>query len=60
MLIDDERKENHKSSIFFKKYCFRDTVRVSNTLDPDQAGKFVGPEMGPNCLQRFSADDMSR
>ena len=25
----------------------------TNTLDPDQAG----PDLGPNCLQRLSADD---
>ena len=22
-------------------------------LDPDQAQHFVGPDLGPNCLQRF-------
>ena len=30
--------------------------RVSNSLDPDQAQHFVGPDLGPNCLQRLSAD----
>ena len=29
------------------------TIRVSNSLDPDQARHFVGPDLGPNCLQRF-------
>ena len=24
---------------------------VSNGLDPDQARHFVGPDLGPNCLQ---------
>ena len=24
---------------------------VSNSLDPDQARHFVGPDLGPNCLQ---------
>ena len=33
---------------------------MSNSLDPDQAGHFVGPDLGPNCLQRLSADDKSR
>ena len=28
-------------------------------LDPDQAWCFVGPDPGPNCLQRLSADDKS-
>ena len=26
---------------------------VSNSLDPDQARHFVGPDLGSNCLQRF-------
>ena len=30
--------------------------RVSNSLDPDQGGRFVGPDLGPNCLQRSSAE----
>ena len=29
---------------------------MSNSLDPDQARHFVGPGLGPNCLQRLSAD----
>ena len=35
---------------------FFNTMRVSNSLDPDQAGHFVRPDLGPNCLQRLSAD----
>ena len=35
-------------------------MRVSNGLDPDQERRFVCPDLGPNCLQRFSADDPSR
>ena len=35
---------------------FFNTTRVSNSLDPDQARLFVGPDLGPNCLQRLSAD----
>ena len=31
---------------------FFNTIRVSNSLDPDQARHFVGPDLGPNCLQR--------
>ena len=30
---------------------------MSNSLDPDQAGKNVRPDLGPNCLQRSSAAD---
>ena len=33
---------------------------MSNNLDPDQARPFVGPDLGPNCLQKLSADDNSR
>ena len=28
---------------------------MSNDLDPDQDRRFVGPDLGPNCLQRVSA-----
>ena len=44
---------------FFKKRNFRNTIRVSNSLDPDQASRFFRPDLGPNCLQRLSADDKS-
>ena len=44
--------------LFLKKY-FRNTNRVSNSLDPDQVQRFVVPDLGPNCLQRLSADDKS-
>ena len=33
---------------------------MSNRLDPDQARQIVGSDLGPNCLQRLSADDISR
>ena len=33
---------------------------VSNSLDPDQAQCFVGPDLSLNFLQRLSADDTSR
>ena len=32
---------------------------VSNSLDPDQAGHLVGPDLGQNCLQRSTKDDTS-
>ena len=43
----------------FSKKTFRNTIRVSNSLDPDQARHFVRPDLGPNCLQRLPADDKS-
>ena len=33
---------------------------MSNSLDPDQARHFVGPDLGPNCLQKLSVDDTSK
>ena len=33
------------------------TIRVSYGFDPDQDRHFVGPDLGPNCLQLLSADD---
>ena len=33
---------------------------MSNSLELDQARHFVGPDLGPNCLQRLSADDSCR
>ena len=44
----------------FLKNSFRNTIRVSNSLDPDQARHFVGPDLGPNCWPRISADGASR
>ena len=42
------------------KNSFRNIIRVSNSLAPDQARQNVGPDLGPNCLQRLSADDTRR
>ena len=46
---------------FFKiklfKKIFRNTMRVSNSLNPDQDGHFVRPDLGPNCLKRSAAED---
>ena len=33
---------------------------MSNSLDPEQDRGFIGPDLGPNCLRRLSADDVSR
>ena len=52
------------SADFFKinilKNSFGNTIKVSNSLNPDQARHFVGPDLDPNCLQRLSADDTSK
>ena len=46
-----------KISLFFSKKSFGNIRRVPSSLDPDYA---CGPDLGPNCLQRLSADDTSR
>ena len=33
---------------------------MSNSLDPNQARRIVGPDLGPNCLPRLSANDTGR
>ena len=38
---------------FFNNKKFRNTIRVSNNLDPDQARHFVGPDLGSICLQGY-------
>ena len=43
---------------FFQNNYFRNTISV-NSLDPDQARHFVVHDVGPNCLQKVSADDNS-
>ena len=43
--------ENYQT-YFFSNHSFRNTSRVSNSLDSDQDGHFVSPDLGPNCLQR--------
>ena len=47
--------------IFFKidlsNNSFSNTVRVSNSLEPDQFRQNVGPDLVPNCLQKLSADN---
>ena len=44
------------STDFFENYFFENffgnTISLSNSLDPDQDRHFVGPDLGPNCLQR--------
>ena len=36
--------------INFFKNSFRNTVTLSNYLDPDQDRFSIGPDLGPNCL----------
>ena len=41
----------------FSKNYFRNTIRVSNCLDPDQARRYAWPYLGLNCLQSKLADE---
>ena len=47
-------------NLFSSQNSFRNTIRVSNSLDPDQDLHSVGPDLGPNHVQRLSADDTIR
>ena len=44
----------------FSKNYFRNTIRVSNSAAQGQARRSVEPDLGPNCLQRLSADGTKR
>ena len=48
---------------FFQNQLFRKIISeipsVLNSLDPGQARRSVGPGLDRNCLQRFSADNIS-
>ena len=44
------------SADFLKNNFFKKHLGV-NSLNPDQARHFVGPDLAPKCLQRLSADD---
>ena len=48
------------SKFTLSEISFRNTIRVSNSFDPDQARCFFGPDLGPNCLEMLSADDTGR
>ena len=43
----------------FSKNSFMNIIRVSINLDPDKGRRSVGPDLGANCLQRLSRDNIS-
>ena len=47
--------QNHFFETFFREY-----ITALNSLDTDQARRYVGPGLGLNGLQNVSADDTSR
>ena len=46
-----------KLTLFSSKYSSRNTIRVPNGFDPYQDRLSVGPDLGPNCIQKLSAGD---
>ena len=47
------------SKLTLSQSSFVINISVSKCLHPDQDRHSVGPDLGPNCLQRLSADDKS-
>ena len=43
-----------------KPTSIKNTIRVSNSLDPNQARPFVWPILGPYCLQKLSTENTNR
>ena len=39
----------------FSKNSFRNSIRLLNSLDPDQARHVVRPDLGPICLKKLTA-----
>ena len=48
------------SKLTFSKNSFRISIRVSNSLDPDQHRRFFSPDLGSNCLQKLTVDNKGR
>ena len=47
------------SADLLQNILLRNMIRVSNGSDPDQDRHSVGPDLGPNYLQKLLADDQS-
>ena len=47
------------SKLTYSKNYFINIISMSNSLNPEQDQHSVGPDLGPNCLQRLSAEDKS-
>ena len=48
--------DNYSFADFFSVSIYqpkRNTIMLSNTLDPDKVQQFVGTDLGLNCLQRY-------
>ena len=51
-ICDDLPSTCPSLKLTFSKNSLRNTIRVSNSLNPDQAQHFVGLDLEPDCLQR--------
>ena len=47
------------SKLTFSVNSFRNTISLSNGLNPDKGRHSVSPDLGPKCLYMLSADDKS-
>ena len=45
---------------FYMTFCRLPNFSKTSNLKPDQIQCFVGPDLGPNCLQKLSADSTDR
>ena len=45
---------------FFDKNTFRNNIKVSDSLDPDEVRLYVGPDLGLNRLQSLSTEETNR
>ena len=55
--MDYSSKITHQKMtlIFFSKLTYsKNSFRMSDSFDPDQDQCLVGPDLGPNCLQKLS------
>ena len=52
-----------RRQLFFKinilKNSLKISIKMSNSIDPDQARRFVGPDLGQICLLRLSGYNIS-
>ena len=54
---ESNKQINKQTKLTYSKESFKNRIRVSNSLDPDQARQNAGPDLAPSCLQMLSADD---
>ena len=45
------------TDLFVQNQLFCKYHQIVNSLDPAQDRRFVGPDLGPNCLHSLSADE---